>query len=501
MIKDDSDHDNNNNNIQNSSPTLIPLSPSPSPSLSHHGPPPRRLIPNKPFPANLSSPPFSPPRDNNGKPTKESWKSWSRRKGASWGEVAVKKGVSWSDAIGGRANGWAERIGSERFWPTTGDAPLEMDKCARILAAFTALPPSSLPPSSLPPPRKVLKKIPSTVIRSARGLAIFTSMRSGIAPLGGAGGAGIVVARLPDGSWSAPCSISPNNLSGGLMLGVDIYDAVLVIRTQSALESFYGHKVTLGTELAVAAGPYGSGAAVELGKERSPVLSYVRSRGFYAGWEAVGQVFVVRSGENEEMYHWPGVRPMDILTGGVPHPHYFATLHQALLDAESGAAQTRIGGPDAEFELIQEIDIVNSLDLEEGEVLRLPPTPDRMAGDWGEEDEVERRRVGDGTAAGEEVAHHHFPSEKESRSGRTTPPTPPRPVRRKPVPSSSNPASPDLATSGSGGVGDAPAPPYEESEEDRERRILERETREEEERKKEEEEEMIKKKEEEKRTA
>lgn len=48
--------------------------------------------------------------------------------------------------------------------------------------------------------RKVLKKIPSRIIRSARGLVIFSSMRSGIAPFGGAGGAGIIVARLPDGS-------------------------------------------------------------------------------------------------------------------------------------------------------------------------------------------------------------------------------------------------------------------------------------------------------------
>lgn len=48
--------------------------------------------------------------------------------------------------------------------------------------------------------RKVLRKVPPSVIASAKGLAIFTSMRSGIMPLGGAGGAGVVVAKLPDGS-------------------------------------------------------------------------------------------------------------------------------------------------------------------------------------------------------------------------------------------------------------------------------------------------------------
>lgn len=47
--------------------------------------------------------------------------------------------------------------------------------------------------------RRVVKKIPSRIIRNAKGLAIFTSMRSGMAPFGGAGGSGIVIAKLEDG--------------------------------------------------------------------------------------------------------------------------------------------------------------------------------------------------------------------------------------------------------------------------------------------------------------
>lgn len=162
--------------------------------------------------------------------------------------------------------------------------------------------------------RKVLRKIPPSVIANAKGLAIFTSMRSGIAPLGGAGGAGVVVGRLEDGSWSAPASISPNNLSTGFLIGIDVYDCVLVIRTQKALDSFGGHKVTIGSEIGVAAGPYGVGAAVEAGKEKAAVFSYIKSRGMYAGLEVVGQVFVSRYEENGLMYHWPGIKAKDIVS-------------------------------------------------------------------------------------------------------------------------------------------------------------------------------------------
>jgi lipid-binding SYLF domain-containing protein len=51
---------------------------------------------------------------------------------------------------------------------------------------------------------KVLRKIPPKVMKEAKGIVIFTAMRSGIAPFGGAGGTGLVLARLPDGCKSHP---------------------------------------------------------------------------------------------------------------------------------------------------------------------------------------------------------------------------------------------------------------------------------------------------------
>lgn len=57
---------------------------------------------------------------------------------------------------------------------------------------------------------KVLRKIPPKVIQEARGIVIFTAMRSGFAPFGGAGGSGIVLARLEDG-----CKSSIDTCEGG----------------------------------------------------------------------------------------------------------------------------------------------------------------------------------------------------------------------------------------------------------------------------------------------
>jgi lipid-binding SYLF domain-containing protein len=100
---------------------------------------------------------------------------------------------------------------------------------------------------------------------------------------------------------------------GQFLIGIDVYDAVLVLNSQKALDSFRTHKATIGLESAVAAGPYGAGAAVEAGMEKSPIWSYIKSQGMYAGVEVVGQVFVERFDENAAMYNWPGVKAGDIV--------------------------------------------------------------------------------------------------------------------------------------------------------------------------------------------
>ncbi|WVQ84975.1 hypothetical protein IAT38_007139 [Cryptococcus sp. DSM 104549] len=343
-------------------------------SLNPPPPPPRRI---------------NSPRTSTPDPAPSTWKDKMKAKGSVWGKYAVEKGVKISDNLGGKVNGVAERrFGTEAFWPVTGDFPKEMDKCARILRAFTVDGVVTEEKTDDPAggkdkkKRKVIRKIPPAVIAQAKGLAIFTSMRTGIAPLGGAGGAGVVVAKLPDGTWSGPASISPNNISTGFLLGVDVYDCVLVIRSQKALDSFATHKATLGAELGVAAGPFGAGAAVEAGKEKAPLFSYVRSRGLYAGVEVVGQVFVERFEENAAMYNWPGVKAGDILAGKTRIPIEATKLHEALRDAESGVAQALKG--DA-------LDIVipegaTELELQDGEVLKLPPTPDMTTGHEHESD-------------------------------------------------------------------------------------------------------------------
>lgn len=317
-----------------------------------------------------------------------------------WGKTAFDKSIVVSDWAAGYANGASAKMGGERFWPKSNDFPEEITKCERILRAFTvegiqaskteestvATTDAAGKSTFMTKKRKVLRKIPPKVMQRAKGIVIYTAMRSGIAPFGGAGGAGLMLARRPDGSWSAPSSISPNNLSVGLLLGFDIFDVILVINTEKAMEAFKSHKVTLGAETAVAAGPFGAGISGEMGFDRIPVYSYVRSRGLYGGVEAMAQAFLHRFDENERIYYWPGVTASDIFEGKVRTPPIVEPLYRALRDAETGIAQ----GDSLERTVYETVHAppnvaVNELQgessavlIEEGERLRLPPTPEEL---------------------------------------------------------------------------------------------------------------------------
>lgn len=228
-----------------------------------------------------------------------------------WGRSAFDRSIKLSDWASTYANAASAKIGAERFWPRSNDTEEEILKCERILRSFTVEGIAAKEDkveevvdakgNRIKKKRKVLKKIPPRAIRNAKGIVIYTAMRSGIAPFGGAGGTGLMMARLPDGSgWSAPASVSPNNLAVGLLLGFDVFNVILLLNTQKAVESFYSMaKVTFGAETAIAAGPLGAGTSVESGIDRAPIYSYVQSRGLYAGVEAMGQAFLSRFDENE----------------------------------------------------------------------------------------------------------------------------------------------------------------------------------------------------------
>lgn len=122
------------------------------------------------------------------------------------------------------------------------------------------------------------------------------------------------------------------------LVGVDIYDCVLVLRTQKAVDAFRHVRWTVGGELSAVAGPYGAGGYVEteLHKRQAPIFTYLKSRGFYAGVQVDGTVVIERTDENERFYG-SRLSCTDILAGKARHaPIRELRMLKATLKAAQG---------------------------------------------------------------------------------------------------------------------------------------------------------------------
>ncbi|KAL5003187.1 hypothetical protein BDV10DRAFT_191059 [Aspergillus recurvatus] len=259
---------------------------------------------------------------------------WERTKGTS------KKGFdkAWHalDKLGDPVNRLSNRVGAEAFWPMTIDR--ESDKAARILRSFckdgfyadaesdrqSSESVINKETGKIDKPKgkqRVLKKIPTKVIQQAKGLAIFTTMRTGLW-LSGSGGSGVLLARIPEtGEWSPPSGIMLHTAGIGFLAGVDIYDCVVVINTYEALEAFKKVRCTLGGEVSASAGPVGMGGVLEseVHKRQAPIWTYMKSRGLYAGVQVDGTIIIERTDENERFYG-ERISVTDILAGKARHP-------------------------------------------------------------------------------------------------------------------------------------------------------------------------------------
>ena len=150
--------------------------------------------------------------------------------------------------------------------------------------------PPNLPPNA--PNSPTLFSIKTTTGRRATrtaGLAMFSVLKAGFV-FSGKAGSGLVIARLPDGSWSAPSCIATGGVGWGLQIGADITDFVIVLNSEEAVRAFaLGGNVTIGGNVSAAAGPIGTGGAVQATLAHpAPMFSYSKSKGAHCETETDG---------------------------------------------------------------------------------------------------------------------------------------------------------------------------------------------------------------------
>ena len=102
---------------------------------------------------------------------------------------------------------------------------------------------------------------PKLIFLECLGLAIFQVLKAGFV-FSGKAGSGIVIARLPDGSWSAPSCIATGGLGWGLQIGADITDFVVVLNSEDGAGSVPRARWRTALGIALSADSGLSGSAV-----------------------------------------------------------------------------------------------------------------------------------------------------------------------------------------------------------------------------------------------
>lgn len=146
-------------------------------------------------------------------------------------------------------------------------------------------------------------------------------------------GSGVVVARLADGSWSAPSAIATAGAGFGGQIGFELTDFVFILNDAAAVRTFsQAGSITLGGNVSLAAGPVGrnaeaAGAASTRGV--AAIFSYSKTKGLFAGVSLEGSVLVERKDANAKLYS-SGISARQLLSGAVPPPPAAEPLMQVL---------------------------------------------------------------------------------------------------------------------------------------------------------------------------
>ncbi|KAF2670105.1 DUF500-domain-containing protein [Microthyrium microscopicum] len=209
----------------------------------------------------------------------------------------------------------------------------ECKKAAKILTSFVD-------------PNQALgqdKIIPPDILARAKGLAILSVVKIGFLGSGRVG-SGLVIARLPDGTWSAPSAIGTGGAGFGGQIGLEFTDFVFILNSNDAVKTFsQAGSVTLGGNVGIAAGPVGrsaeaAGAASMKGV--SGVFAYSRTKGLFAGVSLEGSVIIERKDANAKLYNRT-VSAASLLGGSIPAPtEADALLHVLNSRTFAGVAAT-----------------------------------------------------------------------------------------------------------------------------------------------------------------
>mmetsp|Transcript_20765 Transcript_20765/g.20115 ORF Transcript_20765/g.20115 Transcript_20765/m.20115 type:complete len:385 (-) Transcript_20765:26-1180(-) len=176
------------------------------------------------------------------------------------------------------------------------------------------------------------ENIPRELLELAKGVVFMTIVKAGFM-FTGRYGTGIVVAKLPDGSWSPPSALALTGMGWGLQIGAELTEVLLILSTDSAVDAFKSRaQISIGAELGVSVGPIGRSLASDVSagnKGAAHAFSYAHSKGLFFGASLEASGIAARPDVNRKFYGQK-LSPSVLLSGEHPRPFGAQPLYEAL---------------------------------------------------------------------------------------------------------------------------------------------------------------------------
>ena len=176
--------------------------------------------------------------------------------------------------------------------------------------------------------------IPQSVLDKADCVVVLPSVLKAAFIVGASYGRGVMTCRGGknfQGKWGAPTMMALEGASGGLQIGGQATDFVLLLMNSRSATGILSSKVKLGGDVSAAAGPVGRTASAETDATmRAEILSYSRARGAFAGVSLDGSTLRPDNGANEKLYGKKIEAKQIVLEHAVKAPPSASTLISTL---------------------------------------------------------------------------------------------------------------------------------------------------------------------------
>jgi lipid-binding SYLF domain-containing protein len=182
---------------------------------------------------------------------------------------------------------------------------------------------------------KESKRIPANIRAAAKCIIVFPSVFKAGLLVGGTGGQGLASCRHTEtGSWGAPVYVNLSAGSVGLQAGISKASIIFVLLDDLAVNGLLSPDVRFGTKAEITAGPVGRVADLE---KQPSAVSYVRTKGLFAGLDLDQSYVDIVKESNEEVYG-AGAGSKEIMLTRDKIPPRFELFIQALTDFAPASA-------------------------------------------------------------------------------------------------------------------------------------------------------------------